>query len=635
MNSYMKALDIVLKKIDPKSKFLKNKGRPTVIKSDKPITKINKEMQSLLAPSGVDLGTDYICYGERNYVCNMVITHYPPTVSMGWASQITNIDGVTLSIHINPLSSSSMVEDIQRSMVATQDTANDTNVRRANARGYAQEKLQDAEELLKRMRREQESIYDCVFIVQVHGKTKEVLDTKVERVMARLAGLGFRVQIPKYIQDIAQKSVLPIASLPREIESIGVRNMPASTLAASYPFNSTHLNDNAGFSIGYDTKGNLVLVDIFKKDDYRPSSNMIITGKMGSGKSTFGKLTAMNLYALGVKLIIIDPSKEYHDLAKYFGGDIIDAGGGSSGIINPLQVFASLDNDEDDKEDNKKDEKSQLRKHFQRVKIFMKSRAQFSTYEWALIEEQLEIVYRKFGITYDTDCSKLQNEDYPTILDLYKQIKETASNAEEYNKKEWEQIRVILRSIAEGPEANLFCGHRTLRSDSDFILIDTSVLNDADPELMRAQYYLVMSWAWDKISENKEEKIVIADEAHILLNEELPELALFLKKVCKQARKFEGSICLITQEMQDFLHPAISKFGEGIVANTVYKMLMGSESHVVEALGKLFMLNEAEMSAIQLARKGQGLFIAGDKRLLVNVTVEPWELEIFGKGGGR
>jgi hypothetical protein len=70
----------------------------------------------------------------------------------------------------------------------------------------------------------------------------------------------------------------------------------------------------------------------------------------GVGKSTAAKSLILSEFMSGTTIICIDPEREVRDMCRKLGGDWINCGGGSGGLINPLQIRPAPV-DEDDEND--------------------------------------------------------------------------------------------------------------------------------------------------------------------------------------------------------------------------------------------------------------------------------------------
>jgi hypothetical protein len=87
--------------------------------------------------------------------------------------------------------------------------------------------------------------------------------------------------------------------------------------------------------------------------------------------------------------------------------------------------------------------------------------------------------------------------------------------------------------------------------------------------------------------------------------------------------------------MVDFLDPAVRRYGQALIDNPVYKIIMGQGDKDIEALTSLMSLSEKETQTLQEGKRGEALFVAGNKRIHLKSQVTQFELDMFGRGGGR
>ena len=263
--------------------------------------------------------------------------------------------------------------------------------------------------------------------------------------------------------------------------------------------------------------------------------------------------------------------------------------------------------------------------------------------ELTKIEELLLSTYKKKGIDLDTDISKLTSKDYPIISDFHNEIVaelERVKNDKRVNDdnvKSLEKIEAIVRRMATGVDSKLWNNHSNIDLNSDLIVFDIHSLLESDDTILRTQFFNILSLCWHIISQNREDqKILIVDEAHLLIDPENKDGLEFLKKTSKRIRKYNGSLIVCTQNMIDFTSPEVVRYGQVIVDNSDYQFVMAQGSEEIISLQKVLRLSENERRFLQTAGKGQALFvISHDKRIPIFVHLRPEEKELFGKGGGR
>ena len=74
--------------------------------------------------------------------------------------------------------------------------------------------------------------------------------------------------------------------------------------------------------------------------------------------------------------------------------------------------------------------------------------------------------------------------------------------------------------------------------------------------------------------------------------------------------------------------------GKAIFDNASYYLVMGLRKQAAEDLSMLIDLNDNEKENIKRYNQGEGLFVCGNRRMQIDVTLTEDELDLFGSGGG-
>jgi hypothetical protein len=596
------------------------------------------QMTSLLdiiSPTAIQFQPKSIVFGEL-YLSVITITDYPPRVAAAWLSRVATLPGVVVSIHAQPTDPYALIQQINVTMGELagklQQGGNPLVMQRT------EQQYEDAKHLLRKIDTEQQNVFYLTVVLLISANDPDELQQRKKRVESILAAAGMRGRTPMFHQEEGLRAAGPFRILEPEISEIGARNMPVETIAAAYPFVYSGINDGSGVLLGTDKSGGIVLIDFWQRDGSRTNTNMTVMGRPGVGKSTVIKKILMSEYAKGTKIIIIDPEREYKDLCHNLGGDWIDCGGGIKGRINPLQVRAVPEDDEDEDSDiklytNELSKKGPLALHFQTLRTFFRLYLKDITkIQQGLLEVALEDVYQRKGITWNTDPRTVKNDEWPTLVDLYDYIESKKENAD----PEWRILATLLRAAAKGADQALWAGETTIEANSDFVVLDIHQLLEADEEIRKAQFFNVLTWAWNKIAEDRQQKVILAvDEAYLLVDPDTPQALQFLRNTSKRIRKYEGGLMVITHNMVDFMDPAVRRYGQALIDNPVYKLIMGQGDKDIEALTKLMSLSEREIQTLAEGKRGEALFVAGNRRIHMKIDVAPFELEMFGSAGGR
>lgn len=600
--------------------------------------KVNNHILNVITPMGIEFSPSYFMFGE-NFAKVLLITAYPPRVKMAWLSRIANMEGVICSIHLSPTDSTKLIENISKSIGELSAKIN--NGGSALMMQRAEQQYKDANMLLQKIDQEQENVFYVSVSIMITAPTKELLDRKSRKIESILAGSKMKGRTPMFRQEDALSSVSPFGHCPQSIKDISNRNMPVSTIAGSFPFVRSGINDMKGIVLGKDKNGGIVLLDIWNRSGDRTNSNFTILGAPGVGKSATIKHIFLFEYALGTTIIIIDPEREYKELCENVGGQWINCGGGTGGRINPLQV-KEVPTDEDEENDLLyKDEGKgvgSLALHFQTLRTFFQLYLKnLDNMDYAVLEEVLEELYVSRGIDWNTDTSKIASEQYPIMSDLYELLNFKFQNEKTSMKSaRYEKLALLLRRAAVGADATLWNGHTTINKQSNFIILDTFDLQDADESMKTTQYFNILTWCWNQVSKDRSEKILLgADEAYLMVDPDVPQSLKFLRNVSKRIRKYEGGLAVISHSVVDFLDPAVKRWGQALLDNPCFKFFMGADGKNLEELADLMNLTEAEIELLAKKSRGQGLLIAGSQRIQVGIELSDNELRLFGKGGGR
>ena len=434
----------------------KNKARP-----------VNNHVIDVITPLAIEFHTSDFWFGE-NLSRVILVTNYPSRVRIGWLSRIANMEGVTCSIHLTPANPSNLIDNLDKSIGELGGRIDGGGSALMMQR--AEQQYKDANKLLQKIDQEQENVFYVTIAIMVSSKDKEELERKSKKIESALAGSKMKGRTAMFKQEEALQAVSPYGHCPQAIKDIASRNMPVSTIAGAFPFNSSGLNDGQGYIFGKDQNGGIVLIDPWIRGGDRTNSNWTILGAPGVGKSATVKHIFLNEYSQGTKIIIIDPEREYRDLCKNLNGQWINCGGGSGGRINPLQV-KDVPIDEDDESDETllfKDEgkgMGNLALHFQTLRTFFKLYLKdLDDMDQATLEEVLEELYSLHEIVWSTDTSKIPNEQYPILQDLYDLMNEKVKEEgiTEKKRERYEKLATLLRRSAIGADSALWNGHTTI-----------------------------------------------------------------------------------------------------------------------------------------------------------------------------
>ena len=595
---------------------------------------MSMNMKSQLAPKGLHFSASEFFISDK-YATIMTVVSYPKYIMPGYLSSLTNMSGIKVVVKHIPVPFSQMAKMLNKQVAELKEDYKNEHDQTAKERIR-----QDAESLeyfTSMLAGSQAKIFDFQMHIMITADTKEDLELKKVNVKNYLDAMELKAVSLRFEQEKVLKSILPVFPKQDIEERIGTP-IPSITISAMYPFIFDSIKD-PGLStlLGVDFSGGVILFNQFlykiRKENNRNNANMIILGTSGSGKSTAAKLMLRTHIRNGCQIVIIDPEDEFREMTEAFGGDTVDIGkGGEFGLINPLEVII----DADEEEIKQGLGYTVLTRTLQFLKAFM-------VYYDPSIEEDVltmfsEIVqetYKRFGIDFNTDFSRFTSADYPTFSDVYATIKGKlmAMTDQTQERDIMERLELKVRPITNELKF-YFDGKTTLRKDSDFMVFNIKELMNSDSNVRNALFFNVLKYAWGLCLDFNVNTILMVDEAHVLLGDKNSQGADFLAQVQRRARKYNTGTIIITQQPSDFSDPAVITQGKAIFDNSSYYLIMGLRKQAVEDLSLLIDLNESEKEGIKRYSQGEALFVCGNRRMQINVTVTKDELESFGSGGG-
>lgn len=599
--------------------------------------RINNALLNTITPIGLEIKRNVISIGENLGKVYGVIK-YPQGPSYGWLSKVTNIPSTVCSIYFKPVDSGIFVESISRSISRNRGLANSAKDPLTKSR--AEKAAEGGEHIMKKIDQQGEAIGQMGITIMPIAKDDELFQKNCRKVESRLTALNCRVRGLSNLQEDGFKQLSPFYYNEKKVDNIINRIVPLSTFIGGFPFASSGYNDGIGYYFAKDSSGGLVIVDPWKRGEDRTNTNFVIMGIPGVGKSTAIKHIVISEYMRGTKLIFIDPHREYSDLCRELDGDWINAGGGSNGKINPLQIRTSPKDNEDESEKLYSDEghgMGEMALYIKNLEIFFKLYIpSLSDRQKAILKNEIIELYNRFNITWDTDISGVRNEEFPIMEDLYNQIFRKSKDKNNNYQNDYDDLALFLRDIAVGSDSFLWNGHTSINTNSRCIVLDTKDLQNSPENIISTQYFNILQWAWEEIVKNPNERVLlICDEAYLMIDPKVPQSLVFLRNAAKGVRKYEGGLAIISHSVVDFLAPEIKMYGQALLDLACFKIIMGTDGKNLEETKNLYNLTEAEEELVASKKRGAALMIIGSKRLQIQFEIPDYKFNYMGRAGGR
>ena len=240
-------------------------------------------------------------------------------------------------------------------------------------------------------------------------------------------------------------------------------------------------------------------MDFDRRAEDKTTSNILILGNSGQGKSYLLKLILTNIRESGKRVICLDPESEYEELSQALGGCYIDFMSGQY-TINPLEPKTWSDGTEemDLTAPDAFKKVTRLSQHIAFLKDFFRAYKDFNDAQIDTIEILLSKLYARFGITDSTDYSTKRPTDFPIMEDFYKLCEEEFYGYDKqrkylYTEEILQEVCLGIHSMCVGAESKYFNGHTNI-TDSNFLVFGVKGLMDTNKRLKDAMLFNVLSF---------------------------------------------------------------------------------------------------------------------------------------------
>ncbi len=591
-----------------------------------------KDFFDMILPGTVKFFSDHYILGN-SYRCVWAIREYPPTTEeQAILSQLGDRSGVTLRIYHRLVEAGEQRKIIQN---ATRRNKLKSGGNDVNETIEAEGNLQDVVELLANLRKNKEPLLHCSVFIELKAKSMDALKELQSEIAMELTRSKISVDRLTLRQKEGFLSVLPVGA--NQFGAQYERVLPASSVANLYPFNFSGKTDPQGVYIGRDKFGTNILVDFDRRAEDKTTSNILILGNSGQGKSYLLKLILTNIRESGKSIICLDPESEYEELCSALGGCYIDFMSGEY-TINPLEPKAWNDSADDVDLDAPMAFRkvTRLSQHIAFLKDFFRSYKDFSDTQIDTIEILLSKLYARFGITDSTDYSKMKSTDYPIMEDFYKLCEEEFMSYDSnrkylYTEETLQEVCLGIHSMCVGAESKYFNGHTNITDDA-FLVFGVKGLLDTNKRLKDAMLFNILSFMSNQLL-GKGNTAASIDELYLFLTN--MTAIEYIRNAMKRVRKKDSSIILASQNIEDFLIPSIREFTKPLFSIPTHQFLFNTGQINPKEYMDALQVEPSEFELIKYPERGTCLYRCGNERYLLQVIAPDYKSALFGKVGGR
>jgi len=543
------------------------------------------KLDESFAPAAFNVNTNYIQVGDR-FARTIFLATYPRYLNTSWFSPIVNLDKIfDISIYIIPKNTSAVLKELRDQLGRLEAQVMEESSQGKVRDPQLETAIQDIEVLRDKLQQGTDKFFELgVYITFYENdlKTLEDTDKKIRGM------LEFQLVFPK--SAVFRMSDGFLSTLPLNDDRLSVHtSLNTEPVSSIFPFVSFDLTSSSGILYGINTHNNsLVLFDRFGLEN----SNTVVFGKSGGGKSYTVKLEILRSLIFGIQAIIIDPDNEYKHLTETVGGSVIQVSINSDQHINPFDLPIP-------KEDESAGDmfKSHILNLTGLLKLML---GDITPEETTIIDEALRQTYAVKDITPESDFTNLA----PPLMTDLQSILEGMQGAE--------SLATRLRRFTQGTFAGFLNQPTNISLENQIVVFG---IRDMEEELRPIAMYVVLNFIWTEIRRKMRKRILLVDEAWILLRTEIG--AYFLSAIAKRARKYYAGLTTISQDIPEFL---ATDYGKSILNNSSIQILMKQSPATVDLIQKTFGLTDAEKYYLLEARVGFGLFFLGQTHVGIRMV---------------
>ena len=591
-----------------------------------------KDFFDIVLPGTIKFLSDHYILGD-SYRCVWAIREYPPsTEEQAILAQLADRSGVTLRIYHRLVEAGEQRKIIQNAARRNKLKSGGSDVSETIE---AEGNLQDVVELLADLRKNREPLLHVSVFLELKARSMDALRALQSDIAMELTRSKISVDRLTLRQKEGFLSVLPVGA--NQFGAQYERVLPASSVANLYPFNFSGKTDPQGLYIGRDKFGTNILVDFDRRAEDKTTSNILILGNSGQGKSYLLKLLLTNIRESGKAVICLDPESEYEELCACLGGCYIDFLSGDH-TINPLEPKAWSDGsgEVDGTTPEAFRRVTRLSQHIAFLKDFFRAYKDFTDTQIDTIEILLSKLYARFDITDSTDYRMKKPSDFPIMEDFYKLCEEEFYGYDKqrkylYTEETLQEVCLGIHSMCVGAESKYFNGHTNI-TGSDFLVFGVKGLLDTNKRLKDAMLFNILSFMSDQLL-GRGNTAASIDELYLFLTN--MTAIEYIRNAMKRVRKKDSSIILASQNIEDFLIPAIREYTKPLFSIPTHQFLFNAGQTDPKEYMDALQVEPSEFELIKYPERGTCLYRCGNERYLLQVIAPDYKAALFGKAGGR
>ena len=550
----------------------------------------SQDQIDLISYSGLKEEASYLQINDR-FIRTLFVSGYPYVASTGWLNNLINFNhDIDISYHIEQVDPISALPKLNRKITELESTKR-TMLKEGRVIGSEiTDPLESAMELKDKIQRGMEKLFQISIYMTIGAVSITELNRITKLLETVMQTRLFYIKPATFQQIEGLQSILPRA----ENKLAQKRNLDSSSAALTFPFVSSELVQESGILYGINKSNNsLVIIDRYDLNN----ANSIIFAQSGSGKSYTAKVEILRHLMQGTKVIIIDPEREYKQLAASVNGTYIKLSTSSKEKINPFQYSQKSVTHENN-----------LSEHIQDLtELISLMVGSLTSEERAVVDKALLLTYKDVGLSTRKNAKSPDTHKYPTLKDFYKNLRVMKHK----------DLCDRLERFVKGSLSTIFDSQTNISLDNRLIVFDIKDLSESIRSIMMM---VVANFVNNEVKQNPQKRMLVIDEGWILLQE--PESARFISSLVRRARKYYLGVTIISQQANDFLN---QDYGKAIASQSSLRILMRQDTTTIKKVADEFHLSAYEQHYLLTCDRGEALIIADQNHVAVKVVASDEE----------
>ena len=559
------------------------------------------DFRDLICPDGLRFRDSYFEMGDK-FGRVLFLKDFGSYLRDDMIADLSAISrSLVLSIDILPIPTDEAVREVQSRILGIetditrwQQRQNDKNNFSATVPYELEQLRAEAKEYLDDLTvRDQRMMFAVVTLVHIADTLEQLnADTETLRTIGREHSCHFATLY--YQQEDGLNTVLPYGL--RRIKAL--RTLTTESTAVLMPFRAQEIQDAGGICYGVNAVSKNLLICNRKR---LISPHAFYLGVSGSGKSVGMKNTVASI-ALSTNddIIIIDAEREYGDLVRALGGEIIEISPSSPHHINPLELGEGYDADENP--------------------IAVKAEVITSILEQqmgagTLTGSHKSIIDRCTANVYRPYLKSRGKRPAPLLTDWRNEVMRQVD-------PEAREIALAAELITEG-SLNVFAHAGNVNMDSRIIALD---LYEMGEQLRPTALVVTLEAIQNRVAANRKRgkfTWVFIDECYLYFKYKYSADVLY--RAWKRWRKYGAPLTAATQNVEECLKSETARL---MLANSEFLLLFNQAATDRAELGKLLRLSDTQMGYVTNVEAGHGLLRMGGA-LVPFVNTIPKDTELY------